>query len=354
MWIGKYIYVESYQALNFGDDLFLKVLFERYPNEKFFIYDMANYKQMSSKYKNAVILDSYLYKVTNLIIRKLHLKKYTIQNILASRCKIAIRIGGSIFMQPWLPELRNDLISRKPFFIIGANFGPYTENSYKENCRSYFESKADICFRDRASYKLFSELSNVRIAPDILWTLKVPNISGQGLFVSVMCFGVSHPELVQFQEKYKEVVLRVVREWIGKGKRVVLASFCKIEGDEIGIQNIVDDLTVQERGRVEIHHYRGNMESTLRTLNSCETVFGTRFHSVVLGLLMGKTVIPICYSNKTENLLDDIGLGDKKNLVSNLEYGNLQECRLSRKRVWNLGREAEAQFQKLDVYLCAE
>lgn len=349
--LNKLIYVGFYQALNLGDDLFLKVLIERYSDQSFLVYDIANYKEFFGKYENVLFLRLLPWRCIGLLTQKLHIKKYSIENILASRCKLAIEIGGSLFCEPYMLEFRNDLITKKPFFIIGANFGPYSNNAYKQKCQNYFSSKTDVCFRDYASYNLFATYSNVRVAPDILWSLKIPYIHGDGLFVSVMHFEKSHPELAQYQNAYEKTLVQVIREWIQQKKKVILGSFCKKSGDEIGIKNIVNAFTMSEKQFIKIHHYCGNIEATLTALNSCEMILATRFHSVVLGLLTGKRVIPICYSNKTENMLDDIGLGDKKNLISNLQYENLKECSLTRGKIQKLCKEAELQFNILDNYL---
>ena len=62
---------------------------------------------------------------------------------------------------------------------------------------------------------------------------------------------------------------------------------------------------------LKVYNYRGNIKEALNIIGDCRLVIGSRFHANVLGLLMNKTIIPICYNDKTINLLKDINFGGK-------------------------------------------
>lgn len=51
---GEGILVTAYTAMNFGDDLFLKMLFERYPHQRFLTFTASGYESFFSKFPNVV------------------------------------------------------------------------------------------------------------------------------------------------------------------------------------------------------------------------------------------------------------------------------------------------------------
>src|SRR5699024_5874675 len=97
-----------------------------------------------------------------------------------------INIGGSIFMEK--PGWREKFKSReilpkrlaklnKSLFIIGANFGPYTEQGFFDSHNDFFAHFDDICFRNQYSYNYFNRRDNVRLAPDVVFNLKPNNVA---------------------------------------------------------------------------------------------------------------------------------------------------------------------------------
>ena len=76
-----------------------------------------------------------------------------------------------------------------------------------------------------------------------------------------------------------------------------------------------------ERIAVRTLYYWNNIQEVLTELASSNTVIGTRFHAVILGLLAGAEVLPIMYSNKTGYVLDDLGFDMAHALILNLRIG---------------------------------
>ncbi|ASN05987.1 hypothetical protein [Virgibacillus necropolis] len=130
----KKILVNAYFSQNLGDDLFLKVLFDRYPNVDWYLLTSnTKYNGIFKKYKNVSILKSM--SVNFFGIRKID-AFHKINKLLLKYKKYdaLLNIGGSIFMEGigWeealikrrvLPDEFNRL--KKKSFIIGANFGPF-------------------------------------------------------------------------------------------------------------------------------------------------------------------------------------------------------------------------------------
>src|SRR5690625_1788610 len=164
----------AYTKFNLGDDLFIKVLSERYTKTKFILYAPKGYKRVFEKNDNIKIhaSDSFFNRTINYILRKLFGSSR--EKILKKKVDAIVHIGGSIFMEN-INWQRRQLIRKntfkKPYFVLGANFGPYQTMGFYESYKEIFEDYTDICFRDTYSYKLFENMKNVRVADDIVFSL---------------------------------------------------------------------------------------------------------------------------------------------------------------------------------------
>src|SRR5699024_12844901 len=129
----KKVMIYAYTKFNLGDDLFIKVLCERYPNVKFVLYAPKEYKFVFNQINNLQVIpsNSFIIRFINLALRQIR-KGLSIRQFVANRCNAAVYIGGSIFMQQdnWQQTLRKKekmKIKNKPFYVIGANFEPYQD-----------------------------------------------------------------------------------------------------------------------------------------------------------------------------------------------------------------------------------
>lgn len=343
------IFIKAYLADNLGDDLFLKILFERYPQSEFILYDNRNYKCKFSGYHNVWFVHPIFWRVYNVITQRLGIIKYSLENIIASRCKATVLIGGSMFIEPNICQLRNDLFSKRPFYILGVNFGPYSSEKYLEYYMRYFADKNDVCFREYESYKLFEVLKNARYESDIACIIDKNCLSGCGLFVSVMNFKISHQELAKFQNEYENWIVGFVKQYIEAHNisPVYLSSFCEFEGDMEVAERINRRIN---QNNVKLVEYSNNIDEIINIMNGCDTVIATRYHSVVLGVILGKKVIPISYSGKTDAFLNSIGFVCNYNSVKDISNPKVLD-RQSDKVIDSLRTSAELQFAKLDEFL---
>ena len=68
----------------------------------------------------------------------------------------------------------------------------------------------------------------------------------------------------------------------------------------------------------EIIRYK-DINDMLKNIKRCGAILGIRFHSAMLALRMGVPVVPIAYSDKTKNALDEIGYSGKIYDVNNID-----------------------------------
>ena len=114
----------------------------------------------------------------------------------------------------------------------------------------------------------------------------------------------------------------------------------------------------------EVVNYEGNIDQFLEKFESMENIIGTRFHSVILSQVFNQGLYPFIYSDKTLNVLRDIGLGQEYYHIRNCEESSGKNDKdkfdsryildiISSNKINNkeLFIESEKQFQELDKYV---
>ena len=130
------------------------------------------------------------------------------------------------------------------------------------------------------------------------------------VFVSVInCAGrdASH-NLADHDARYVANMAGLLTGLLSEGKKIVLASFCKEEGDEAGIAKILTAMGIEKDSRIRVLCYDGtNAYALTRAIAESGSVIATRFHATILAIRAGRPVLPILYSDKTKYVLEDMG-----------------------------------------------
>src|SRR5690554_6271667 len=90
---SKKILVIGYASINLGDDLFFKILFEKFPDHKFYFLAKKEYDSVFEHQNLSIIDDSILYRFL------WRYKRSLLFRILARKLDGCVIIGGSIFME---------------------------------------------------------------------------------------------------------------------------------------------------------------------------------------------------------------------------------------------------------------
>lgn len=360
----KKIFLYAYDRINFGDDLFIRTICSRYPKVKFYLWSKKYNEKVFSDVKNLKVLDQESKFLTTL--QKVHPSLYPrYKSKMERKCDAVVYIGGSIFIEydNWEQILTwwdYEALNRK-FYILGANFGPYKTEEYRNKLASILNNTQDVCFRDKYSYNLFSDVKKVRYAPDILFNYdyEKKEIKKQ-IFISVIdCLSRNSglDKLCDKEENYINLLLKYIESYVHKGYTVVLSSFCKIENDEKAINKILDRIDSNVKESVKILNYDGvNTEDIIKAIAESELVIASRFHGTVLGFALDKPVLPIVYSNKTINILKDLSFSGKYidirkiNSESYIELDNNYDFQRIAD-IQQIRKDSEKHFEKLDNLL---
>ncbi len=335
------IYLNAYLEKNFGDDLFVKILVDRYKNHTFYA--------ISNSYQSKDNLQIYKNTLKMKILNKLELK----EKVYIDSKDISVSIGGSMYIEGLSPIERKKIYGNNPYYILGSNFGPYkTEEFYKKGYE-LFKNAEDVCVRDKYTYNLFKELPNVRYAPDIVFTLDTSKINiSEEKKVIISVIDCENKLDKQYQEKYENMIKEMIQFFVDNGYKVGLMSFCKRENDEIAIERILNSINEDIKQKVEKYFYDGNVEEALDYIAQSQIVVGTRFHANILGLLLGKTVIPVIYSNKTTEFLRDIQFEGKAiDIKGDCKFNLTLDDLKYKKDVTKEIEKAQEQFKALDKLL---
>lgn len=306
------IYLKGYFNRNLGDDLFFYIVNERY-QENFIC--IAPKKLNLNKIKT--IKEKFILKV----LRKISHGKLSLEKEIIKKTEFSIIIGGSMFIENDNKDAYDNLLT-KNFYVVGANFGPFNSNEYLMKYENFFKKAKDVCFRDSYSYNLFKEKAKVRFAPDIVFSLRPklkPKYNNRVIISVINC---KKKGLQKFSNDYKRALNKIANNFLSKGYKITLMSFCKEEGDEDTIKNLLLSL---KGNNVDKYYYNGDINEALKIINSADVIVGSRFHANILGLVYEKKIIPIAYSDKTINTLSDINYTGKIIDIRNINKFNIPE-----------------------------
>lgn len=340
------VFVKFFSKINLGDDLFLKILFERYPQTVFVIVANNKYKEIFKNYNNVQIIDESLSKKRSFMSLVNRLQLFITRKVLPSvysnilrnhlkkqyhhyfqDCDAFLSIGGSIFMQgTLLPTYGNielyKLVNQvfDKVFYIGCNFGPYKTASFKNEFNDIFQKAKDVCFRDKTSWEMFSNLKNVRFAPDIVFNLSVKT---EYKIKRSVGFSIISPrnnvDATTYIEKYAELI----QYYVNKNYKVFLFSFCNAQGDDSTIETILSYVDADEK--INKVFYDGSIENFLSVYSKVEKMYCGRFHAMILSMLFNQKIYPIIYSQKMTNVLNDIGYFGKSIKMEDFYLKNIEE-----------------------------
>lgn len=323
----KKILVDVYLAFNLGDDLFLDYLAKHLPDTDFTpFHPGSNYDSFFSGYSN---IQSFPYSTFDKIKARLGINKLKDYEGMAKEFDGLLFLGGGIFREEsyWKEvfEYRKSISDafinlKKPVWLTGCNFGPFQTEEFLTTYKNLFARVTRISMRDRKSASLFPNLDSLIYAPDMLWNypLKPYHQIEKQLGISVIA--PSHKEgWTHKEDAYIEAHQKMMGNFLKKGFRVKLFAFCPAEKDKEICRSIQRD-----KKEVEIISYSGNLEAFLKSWCECSHVIASRFHAIILGMKTGQKILPVVYSEKTSNLLQDLSVGPPyislKN-ISNLPQG---------------------------------
>lgn len=347
----KKVFVMAYLRKNFGDDLFLKMLLEKYKNIDFYIkHDEYEFVDILDKYNNLHVLYG---KDTDEELYNLDLNEYDAY----------VYIGGSIFMEGGssynLSEKFYDFVKRcrennKPFCYISCNYGPFQTQEYFELSKKDFKECTDICFRDLYSYNLFKDIETVRYAPDFAFSYSSPKVEKQKDTVGISVINLNvRNDLKNKNDKYMKFLKKNIKKYISLGKDVFLFSFCKCEGDEDIIEDILKSFP--NENHLHVVKYTGDIDDFLNQYNLMEYMICARFHAMILASIAMQKIYVMSYSKKIDRVIEDLKLSlpilHINELEDNYELSLEQFKSVDKEKIQKISKDAQKQDEAIRKYI---
>lgn len=353
----------GYAVKNVGDDLFFYILANRYPNVQFYIESdyyktgqLSNNLHFISKKESLFrqILRRFLTKIVGYcVFFNKRLLQFEFDNI--------VFIGGSIFIEHQYPFYyydkylnQHEFFAGKPINILGCNYGPARTAVFLNSVYHFLEKTKDVCFRDSKSFNLFKDIPHCRVEKDVVFCYKKERINKE-----VNCIGISVIDLAnrdypeEIKKIYVDSITSFVQKYLKKGYSFKLFSFCENEGDLKVCNELLERI---KSPKVTIVNYDGDLNSFVEVFISCSMIIATRFHACVLALTHQISLLPIIYSSKTTNMLDDVGFCgkmvrmDECDKLCTMNIESLDNNILQDLDLKAITESAERQFKYLDKY----
>lgn len=306
----KKVLLFAYSKANFGDDLFVYILANKYPNVQFYIHiKEEKYKKPFTGLKNVNFLE------TERDTRSVNINEFNGY----------IYVGGSIFIESEYSRhevsefncfIKECNKNNKPFFYITCNFGPYQTQEYLDLVKENFSLCKGVCVRDKASYEIFKEVPTVSYAPDMAFTHSLDKIKQKKQLMHVGISVINLEIREKLREKtdiYNDYIKRIIIKYAKKGYKVSLISFCEFEEDKTAIDKIKLTLPEKYLKNVQEILYKGDIQDFIKKYSRVNYMICTRFHSMILSIILKQKIYNLFYSKKQKNAGDDYELF--KNMV---------------------------------------
>ncbi|QIK86858.1 polysaccharide pyruvyl transferase family protein [Erysipelothrix sp. HDW6B] len=313
--------IYGYFTKNYGDDLLIYSYIKNFSKSDN-IYTLYNVlPQFKSEIFRELNVEVYEKTTMKRILNKFDPYKIYVESKLANEFDELVIIGGSMFI-----EEREDLhlyrmMSKfvelgKEVKVLGANFGPVKTTDFVKKYDALFKNCTEVIFRDKKSFETFQGVNSISLGTDLAMLLDIEHNKIKSFEDIVAIIPVSlkgRRELQEFDSKYKKYLDHQIEMYQSSGKTVRVFGFCAFEGDD----EIITYLSSKHSG-VEPILYDGDLLKFTKLLGECSVIIGSRFHAIIVGILINANVLSISYSDKNSNFLLSIS-----SEISNVEIREL-------------------------------
>ena len=308
------ILLDAYFDHNFGDDVFIQLLLQRYREHCFFAFLKGCPEDVQSwarTFPNLIVLP------------------HTEQLLASGMFDAYIMIGGDVipdggdYTGSYERRIGYMKAVRKNGGYVGMlGFSLYDRYSEKTlgDIRTMVTLSDDVAVRDTASFRLlrslFPEEKKIRLAGDMafLWRFGTGGDKSRERADSAPVLGLSIREKLgitkDVYEGYIHAMAGIIRQYLtgvpDARVRFLSLSYGSAKDTECA-RKIQELLSEAEIERTEIFSYTGDVRAYFEGMEQCDAFITTRFHSLVAALLSGRPFVPVVYEVKVSHLLEEIG-----------------------------------------------
>lgn len=344
---------------NLGDDLFIISILERYVKHTknqfdILVYQVEKYKFLEEHYNNVKILKYPVpSKIKRVFVRlkknrnqknELQMKYYrdAYRKLLKKEYDCFINVGGSLMYEyegeefvisNWIEEFIIANIKAKKKYMLNINMQTLISTEFAETCTKILTQYDDVCFRDLHSYNLFKNRIRCRVAPDMVLSLqsvfadKYKDIKEEkALGINIINFYKNKRlcnQMRKYIDNYEKTIIEVATCYLKRGYQIKLFGFDDGKEERKYLQEIMRKIISQDMEyyeKVGVYSYSlPNIWKFIEEIAKCESVVTTRFHAVIICILLGKVFYPIVYEEKISNFLEYINYKGEMSMLSQIQ-----------------------------------
>ena len=295
------IILDAWFDNNFGDDLFINTVLNRYPEDEFYVF----WERV-----HPAVLDQ--------------AKAYSRLKILPGNCSMMenmafdgyIQVGGDVYMN-WGDYSRRirtmRAVKKAGGFVALLGFSLYETycEETKADLRTMMGLADVIVVRDSTSAQRLKT-----IAPDV----SIINSSDMA-FAGEYCkpektdrevLGIAPRRKYMAKDEdhsaYCEAMAVIADGWLANHPQGTARFLALSTGDFDDIAVSREIMGMMQHGqRAEVVGYDGDMDAFVAAMGGCSAMLPTRFHALVFALMFGIPFVPVTYEVKLNQLLDELG-----------------------------------------------
>lgn len=233
-------------------------------------------------------------------------------------------------MAPKLFELRMARLLQRRVVLLPGSLGPFERRENQDAMRAVVEDARLVLLRDQRSKEHLSSigarLARIRMVPDVVFALAAPGAvrrlaegavpaGAPRIAVSVRdCTAFFPKDKSNGQNAYEDAVAYLVTHLSrGRGADVTFVSTCQgIPGYAFDDSRVARSVAARLPGDVSVHidpddHAAAELRDILGNM---DLLVSTRLHGAILALMAGTPVLPIAYEFKTDEVMQEAGLGE--------------------------------------------
>lgn len=314
MVIGVWAYLDN----NIGDDLMIKLLAENFQEHTFFLY--SNKTVVKNTFKD---------------IKNVEVKSPLSMSNDIEQMEVFISIGGSIFNN--LNTIKGKISRLKRIYFltklkrkkiklatIGCNLGPYSDKIGPYLTKIELRKNDLVTVRDKESFDLiesFKSIKNYHLADDIVYLLNDGNFNKKDDFLGITAYRSIKQDECNYDNYL--VLSKIADQYIERtGNEVKLFAFDSENENDISAAHHIWHLS-KHKQKVRIIPYLGDIDGFLEEFSSCRKNIAIRFHGAILSDIFGIPFLPIVYSNKMINYLNDNGHKGDITMLKDLQINKI-------------------------------
>lgn len=302
--------MKAFLDKNLGDDMMLLALFRFFPKDDFTLSCTNSYEP----YYRHLFADCMNVSLTEIALCQ-------IARLGDGGFDIILQIGGSILQgtrnigcfyrgRNIRAILRQKRYGTK-YYIIGCNTGPFTNRLTRFFVQLEIKSCDGISVRDHASYQFiqngFTRDVPIIQADDLVleYAARYGNGCRDGaLGISVMIPSGMSAAAAGIIHAYADICNQYIQKTHRKVKLLCYNS--GTQDDVSAAKAVLAQCQFPESVRIAAYE-DGNYEEIIQETSLCDRIVAVRFHSMIMAFGTGVPIWPVAYSNKMQNVLEDMG-----------------------------------------------